>query len=153
MADQPTEWTEVGERFTALGRTLQGRWGSNRGGESSTENTTANESQGANDAEEVRSALNKVNASLDELANTITRTVHDPEVHRAATAAAGGLVEALGASLDQLAGRIQSASAGDRGASGSTHGGSTHGTTTHGGSTDEQAPGPGPGGASGGQPV
>ncbi len=150
MADQPTEWTEVGERFTALGRTLQGRWGSNRGVESSTENPTATERQGANDAEEVRSALNKVNASLDELANTITRTVHDPEVHRAATAAAGGLVEALGASLDQLAGRIQSASAGDRG---TNNDGSTHGSTTHGGSTDEQAPGPGPGGASGGQPA
>lgn len=149
MVDQPTEWTEVGERFTALGRTLQGRWGSNRGtaapagsssgpaagSSSGSSSGSASERDGAAEADAVRSALNKVNASLDELADTITRTVHDPEVHRAATSAAGGLVEALGASLDHLAGRIQNASAGDRADR----------------RTDEQAPGPGPGGASGGQ--
>lgn len=144
MDDQPTEWTEVGERFTALGRTLQDRWGSNRDTDPSDPSGPSGPSgadaanDAANDADEVRSALHKVNASLDELANTITRTAHDPEVHRAATAAAGGLVEALGASLDQLAGRIQGASgASDR----------------RSGPADEQAPGPGPGGASGGQPV
>ena len=137
MDDQPTEWTEVGERFTALGRTLQDRWGSNRDTDPSGA-SGASGADAANDADEVRSALDKVNASLDELANTITRTAQDPEVHRAATAAAGGLVEALGASLDQLAGRIQGASgASDR----------------RSGPADEQAPGPGPGGASGGQPV
>ncbi len=98
MADDATDWNEVGERFSALGRTLKGSWGTTKGAAQATE-------KAAND--EVRSALDKVNSSLDDLADTITRTVNDPEVHRAATSAAGGLVEALGASLVQLAGRIQ----------------------------------------------
>ena len=93
-----TDWNDVGERFTALGRTLQGSWstGRERAGEDAEKAAT-----------EVRGALDRVNASLDDLADTITRTVNDPEVHRAATSAAGGLVEALGASLDDLAERIQ----------------------------------------------
>ena len=99
MAEDATDWNEVGERFGALGRTLKGSWSTTKGAAKASE-------QAAN--AEVRSALDKVNASLDDLADTITRTVNDPEVHRAATSAAGGLVEALGASLDQLAGRIQS---------------------------------------------
>ena len=93
-----TDWNDVGERFTALGRTLRGSWSTGRG-------EAEAEAQQAED--EVRGALDRVNASLDDLAQTITRTVNDPEVHRAATSAAGGLVEALGASLDDLAGRIQ----------------------------------------------
>jgi hypothetical protein len=98
-----TDWNEVGERFSALGRTLQGSWTTSRdaadgAGREATEAAEA----------EVRSAMDKVNASLDDLADAITRTVHDPEVHRAATSAAGGLVEALGASLDDLAGKIKS---------------------------------------------
>jgi hypothetical protein len=48
-----------------------------------------------------------VTASLDELAHTITRTVNDREVHDAARAAAGGLVDALSTSLGDLADRIQ----------------------------------------------
>ena len=59
-------------------------------------------------AEEVRGAIDGVRVSLDELAHTITRTVNDAEVHDAARSAAGGLVEALSASLDDLAGKIQS---------------------------------------------
>ncbi|UDY34037.1 hypothetical protein [Dermatobacter hominis] len=96
-----TDWNEVGERFGALGRTLQGSWSTTRddAGPSEDEQEAATE---------VRGALDKVNASLDDLADAITRTVNDPDVHRAATSAAGGLVEALGASLDDLAGRIQS---------------------------------------------
>ncbi len=93
-----TDWNDVGERFTALGRTLQGSWSTGR------DPADADEERAGT---EVRSALDRVNASLDDLAEAITRTVNDPEVHRAATSAAGGLVEALGASLDDLAGRIQ----------------------------------------------
>lgn len=93
-----TDWNDVGERFSALGRTLQGSWSTGR------DRADADEERAET---EVRSALDRVNASLDELAEAITRTVNDPEVHRAATSAAGGLVEALGASLDDLAGRIQ----------------------------------------------
>ena len=98
-----TDWNDVGERFTALGRTLQGCWSTGR------DRADADgQAEDAAQAEtEVRSALDRVNASLDDLAEAITRTVNDPEVHRAATSAAGGLVEALGASLDDLAGRIQ----------------------------------------------
>lgn len=119
----PTDWNEVGERFSALGRTLQGSWSTSR------DEATAAEDEAAT---EVRSALDKVNASLDDLADAITRTVHDPEVHTAAASAAGGLVEALGASLDDLAGRIQQ------------RGGTTR---------DETAPGPGDGGGPGGEQV
>jgi hypothetical protein len=92
-------WDEVGERFTQLGRTLQGRWAEQR-----------DEAGDAGDAaaEEVRGAIDGVRVSLDELAHTITRTVNDAEVHDAARSAAGGLVEALSASLDDLAGKIQS---------------------------------------------
>jgi methyl-accepting chemotaxis protein len=95
-----TDWNEVGERFSALGRTLQGRWSSSR------ERDDARDEEAAG---EVRSALDRVNAALDDLADAITNTVEDPEVHRAATSAAGGLIEALGASLDELAARIQQA--------------------------------------------
>jgi hypothetical protein len=92
-------WDEVGERFTQLGRTLQGRWAEQRD-----EAGDAGEAA----AEEVRGAIDGVRVSLDELAHTITRTVNDAEVHDAARSAAGGLVEALSASLDDLAGKIQS---------------------------------------------
>jgi DNA-binding ferritin-like protein len=91
-------WDEVGERFTQLGRTLQQRWSEGR-----SDAAAANEAA----AEEVRGAVDGVKASLDDLADTITRTVHDDDVHDAARSAAGGLVEALSASLDDLAGRIQ----------------------------------------------
>lgn len=91
-------WDEVGDRFTQLGRTLQGRWAEQRG-----------EAGDATDAaaEEVRGAIDGVRVSLDALAHTITRTANDAEVHDAARAAAGGLVEALSASLDDIAGKIQ----------------------------------------------
>lgn len=95
-----TDWNEVGERFSSLGRTLQGRWGA----AAEEVDTTASRT-----SDEVRSALDRVNASLDGLADAITKTVNDPEVHRAATSAAGGLIEALGSSLDDLATRIQGA--------------------------------------------
>jgi|JI7StandDraft_1071085.scaffolds.fasta_scaffold637169_1 hypothetical protein len=100
MGDPGTtpRWDEVGDRFTQLGRTLQGRWAEQR-----------EEAGDAGDAaaDEVRGAIDGVRVSLDELAHTITRTVNDPGVHDAARAAAGGLVEALSSSLDDLAGKIQ----------------------------------------------
>ncbi len=100
MGDPGTtpRWDEVGDRFTQLGRTLQGRWAEQR-----------EEAGDASDAaaDEVRGAIDGVRVSLDELAHTITRTVNDPGVHDAARAAAGGLVEALSSSLDDLAGKIQ----------------------------------------------
>ena len=90
-----TRWDEVGTRFTALGRTLQDRW--------------ADRPAAAADrsADEVRSAMEGVKASLDDLADAITRTVNDRDVHDAATSAASGLIEALSGSLEHLAGRIQ----------------------------------------------
>ena len=103
MAGESSNWDEVGERFSALGRTLQDRW-----------STTRDEGREAGDAaeDEVRQAVDGVKASLDQLADSITATVNDEDVHRAARSAAGGFVEALSASLDQLAERI------DRGAGG-----------------------------------
>lgn len=91
-------WDEVGERFTQLGHTLQGRWSEQREEVGET---------GSAAADEVRGAVDGVRASLDELAQTITRTVNDAEVHDAARAAAGGLVDALSESLGDLADRIQ----------------------------------------------
>jgi hypothetical protein len=89
-----SRWDEVGDRFSKLGRTLQDRWTENREGDH-------------DGSEEVRDAMDGVRASLDDLADAITRTVNDPEVHDSAKAAAGGLIEALTASLDQLADKIQ----------------------------------------------
>jgi hypothetical protein len=91
-----TRWDEVGSRFTALGRTLQDRWTDGRGS-----------ADVEDEAGEVRHAMDGVKASLDDLADTITRTVNDPDVHEAATAAASGLIEALSSSLDDLADRIK----------------------------------------------
>ena len=96
---EPTTWNDVGARFTHLGRTLQDRWTS-AGDEGKAEAKAA--------AEQVDGALDGVRASLDGLADTITRTVNDPDVHDSARAAAAGLVEALGSSLSELADRIQS---------------------------------------------
>lgn len=96
--DATPRWDEVGERFTRLGHTLKDRWADQR--------DEASEA-GAAAADEVKGALDGVTASLDELAHTITRTVNDSEVHDAARAAAGGLVDALSASLGDLADRIQ----------------------------------------------
>jgi hypothetical protein len=99
MAEDATPgWDEVGERFTRLGHTLKDRWAEQR------DEAAA---PGAAAADEVKGALDGVTASLDELAHTITRTVNDGEVHDAARAAAGGLVDALSASLGDLADRIQ----------------------------------------------
>lgn len=92
------QWDEVGNRFTALGRTLQERWADSRESAKGAE---------ADAAEEVRTAMDGVRASLDDLADAITRTVNDKDVHDSARAAAGGLVDALSASLDQLADKIQ----------------------------------------------
>lgn len=92
------DWSEVGERFSRLGRSLQDSWGTARSG-------AADSGRQAQD--EVRSAVEQVNDSLDRLADAITHAVNDPEVHRAAASAAGGLVQAIGASFDQLAQRIQ----------------------------------------------
>jgi uncharacterized protein YcbX len=91
-------WDEVGNRFTDLGRTLHERWSGTRG---------AARDAGADATDEVRSAMDGVRASLDGLTDAISHTVNDPEVHESAKAAAGGLFEALGASLDHLADRIQ----------------------------------------------
>lgn len=102
MAEDTTpRWDEVGERFTRLGNTLKERWAEQR--------DEASEA-GAAAADEVKGALDGVTASLDEFARTITSTVNDSEVHDAARAAAGGLVDALSASLGDLADRIQSKS-------------------------------------------
>ena len=95
---EPSSWNDVGERFAQLGRTLQDRW-STAGDEGSAEVKAA--------ADEVDGALDGVRASLDGLADTITRTVNDEQVHASARAAAGGLVDALGSSLRDLANRIQ----------------------------------------------
>lgn len=97
MTEESSNWDEVGQRFSALGRTLQDRW-----------STTREEGREAGDAaeEEVREAVDGVKASLDQLADSITATVNDEDVHRAARSAAGGFVEALSSSLDQLAERI-----------------------------------------------
>ena len=99
---ESSSWNDVGERFTHLGRTLQDRW-SAAGDEAST--TAKAEAKAA--ADQVDGALDGVRASLDSLADTITRTVNDPQVHDSARAAAGGLVEALSTSLSDLANRIQ----------------------------------------------
>jgi phage shock protein A len=89
-----TGWDEVGDRFTELGRTLRDRWSQHREGD-------------ADAAHEVRDAVDGVKASLDDLAETITRTVNDPDVHQSARSAASGLIEALTTSLDQLTEKIQ----------------------------------------------
>lgn len=94
----PNDWTEVGEKFSSLGRSLRESWGNARGGAGDA---------GRQAEDEVRSAVQQVNESLDRLADAITHAVNDPEVHRAATSAAGGLVQAIGSSFDQLAQRIQ----------------------------------------------
>lgn len=89
-----TGWDEVGDRFTELGRTLKERWSEHREGDTDA-------------AEEVRGAVDGVRASLDDLADTITRTANDPDLHDSARRAASGLVEALTTSLDQLTEKIQ----------------------------------------------
>lgn len=94
-----TDWSDVGERFSLLGRSLQNSWDTAR--------TDATDSAG-HAQDEVRSAVQQVNESIDRLADAITHAVNDPEVHRAATSAAGGLVKAIGASFDQFAQRLQS---------------------------------------------
>lgn len=93
----PTSWDEVGRRFTELGHTVQRGWSETRDEARSAESSAA---------DEVRSAMEGVRTSLDELSDAITRTVHDDRVHDAARSAAGGLVEALGASLDELADKL-----------------------------------------------
>lgn len=95
-----TGWDEVGDRFTELGRTLRDRWSEHRDDEGRAADTRA--------ADEVRGAVDGVRASLDDLADTITRTVNDPDVQDSARAAAGGLVEAINQSLGQLSDAIQS---------------------------------------------
>jgi len=95
---ESASWNDVGERFARLGRTLQDTW-SAAGDEGAAEAKAA--------ADQVEGALDGVRASLDGLADTITRTVNDPQVHDSARAAAGGLVEALGSSLSDLANRLQ----------------------------------------------
>jgi len=87
-------WNDVGDHFTKLGQTLKQRWQTERG--------TAAENKA-----EVDSAFEKVKASLDDLAEAITRTANDVEIRRAARDATGGVVSALSASLDQLAAKIQ----------------------------------------------
>ena len=93
-----TRWDEVGTRFTALGRTMHERWADSR---------DRAEVDAEDAADEVRNAMDGVKASLDDLADAITRTVNDKDVHEAATSAASGLIEALTTSLDDLAGKIQ----------------------------------------------
>ncbi len=95
---ESSSWNDVGERFSHLGRTLQDRW-SQAGDEGSDEAKAA--------ADQVNGALDGVRASLDGLADTITRTVNDEQVHASARSAAGGLVEALSSSLSDLANKIQ----------------------------------------------
>lgn len=93
---QTTDWHEVGERFNRLGRALHNSWvGTGRDGSGDHE-----------PADEVRSAMRQVNESLDRLADAITHAANDPEVRTQATSAAGGLMQAIGASLDDLAQRI-----------------------------------------------
>lgn len=105
MAEDATpRWDEVGERFTRLGHTLKDRWDVQRE-ESGAESGA--DAAAASGPDQVRSALDGVSASLDGLAAAITGTVQDVEVHDAARAAAGGLVDALSASLGDLADRIQ----------------------------------------------
>ncbi len=93
------DWNEVGEKFSRLGRSLQESWGTAR---SSSSTDAGHDAQ-----DEIRSAVQQVNDSLDRLADAITHAVNDPEVHRTAVSAAGGLVQAIGSSFDQLAQRIQ----------------------------------------------
>ncbi len=89
-----TRWDEVGTRFTTLGRTLQERWADRPDGDEDA-------------AAEVRSAVDGVKASLDDLADAITRTVNDKDVHDAATSAASGLIDALSGSFEDLAGKVR----------------------------------------------
>jgi hypothetical protein len=84
----------VGERFSELGRVLRQRWAEHR-----EDDTRA--------AEEVRDAVDGVRTSLDDLADTITRTVNDPDVQASARQAATGLIDALTESLDQLSELLQ----------------------------------------------
>jgi membrane protein required for beta-lactamase induction len=106
MAEDATpRWDEVGERFTRLGHTLKDRWDVQR--EESGAEPGAGDPADTSGPDQVRSALDGVSASLDGLAAAITGTVQDAEVHDAARAAAGGLVDALSASLGDLADRIQ----------------------------------------------
>lgn len=106
-----TDWNDVGDRFNRLGRALQGRWSRTR----SEAGAAADEA-----CDEVRSAMQRVNESLDDLAAAITHTVNDDEVRDAATSAAGGLIEAISSSLDDLAGRIQHVRKGEDLAPGAT---------------------------------
>ena len=99
---ESSSWNDVGERFAHLGRTLQDRWAA-----AGDEGSAQAKADAKAAAEQVDGALDGVRASLDGLADTITRTVNDPQVHDSARAAAGGLVEALGSSLSDLANRIQ----------------------------------------------
>ena len=87
-------WDDVGERFAELGRILRQRWAEHR-----EDDTLA--------AKEVRDAVAGVRSSLDDLADTITRTVNDPEVQSSARQAATGLIDALTDSLDQLSELLQ----------------------------------------------
>lgn len=93
----PTDWNEVGDRFSELGAALRQRWADAR----------AETGEAGHAAEqEVADAVDGLRTSLDGFTDAITRTVNDEQVHGAARSAAAGLIEALSGSLDGLADRL-----------------------------------------------
>jgi hypothetical protein len=91
-------WDEVGDRFSQLGRVLRDTWEETR--KTDPESTAA-------DGEQVNSAMERVQSSLDGLADAINQTVHDEEIQDSAKLAASGLVDAISSSLGELADRIE----------------------------------------------
>lgn len=84
-----TTWEEVGKRFTALGKEMQGAWQGNRADDGA--------------KREVQDAGDRVIAALDDLAHTIDRVADAPEVRQATKKATSGVAEALASTLHDVA--------------------------------------------------
>jgi hypothetical protein len=90
MAAAEQAWTEVGARFTALGKRLKERYAEEAG------------AQGAADTKAVEDSLHKLRDALDHVFTTAGTAVRDPAVAEDTRQAARALGTALAATLDEV---------------------------------------------------
>jgi hypothetical protein len=89
-------WTDVGERFTALGDAVRHRGGTGR--------TATPGSEG--DGGALREAFDKVMAAVRELGEQASTVVKDPDVRAHTREVAQSLNSALSATVDRIGGEV-----------------------------------------------
>ena len=96
MADATT-WDDVGKRFADLGRRLEDTWKECRDDDAT--------------RDDIRDASDKIKTALDDVASTIDRAINSDDVRDATRTATAGVASALAATLQQVAGWIEGATA------------------------------------------